>query len=304
MVFLNPRYLSDAFEMMDSRELKICAGLTHLLRFYRRFPEELEMRPSALMHIGRLDALRECREEYKRYVIGATTTVSDLEHDPMILKYCPAIAVAAQATSTPQIRNRRTLGGEVAWGAYHSPLIVTLMALEAELRIRYRGEKGGQGREEFMSLESFYTGEKTRLAADGKKLVCREAKTSSRDLLMKISLSEDVLKRPGAFNFFRSLTPKISTENSGIVLAVSGVQHNGSILEAQVAASGLWLWPWKMKLPLEGLKLQEHFIYERLYSFCERVSFEKFRREGPSAPQMGSIIFGLLKEGFGQYMGR
>ncbi len=306
MEFLNPRYLSDAFELMDSRGsgLKICAGLTHLLRFYQSFPLDLETKPSALMHIGRLEALRECREEYRRYVMGATTSITELESDPMLLRYAPALVTAAQATSTPQIRNRRTLGGEVAWGAYHSPIITTLMALEAGIRIRYKGEKEAQGREEFIAIADLYEGDRERTNSDGKKIICRHAKSESSHLVMKVSLSEEILKRPGAFNFFRSLTPKISTENSGVVLAVSGVQHNGTVLEAHVSASGLWLLPLRLKLPLEGLKLQEHFIYEKLYSFCERSSFEKYRREGPSAPQLGLIVFGLLKEGFAQFLGR
>lgn len=306
MEFVNPHYLSEVYEAMDSRgaELKICAGMTHVLRFYSRFPRELEPRYKGVLHVGHLEALRECREEYKRYIIGATARICDLEVDPFILRYAPAIASAAKSTSTPQIRNRRTVGGELAWGAYHSPLIVTLSALEAQVRVRFRAQGSEAGREELMDIDRFYVGERERIGYDGKKLSTRSARTSSENLLMKVILPEDSLHRAGGFNFFRELKPKISTENSGIVLCVSGYAQGGVIQSAQLVASGLWIWPLKVRLPLEAVKMQEHVIYERLHSFCERYSLEKFRREGPPVPQLSLVLFGLLKEGFSQLLGR
>ncbi len=304
MEFVNPHYLSEVYEAMDSRgaELKICAGMTHLLRFYNQFPRELDPKYKGILHIGHLEALSECREEYKRYIIGATARICDLEVDPFVLRYAPALAAAASATSTPQVRNRRTVGGELSWGAYHSPLIVTLAALEAQVRIRFRGKSGEPGREEVMDIEKFYDGERERIGADGKKLVCRNAVTNSENLLMKVILPEDSLHRAGGFNFYRSLTPKISTENSGIVLAVSGYAQSGIIQSAQMVVSGLWIWPLKVRLPLEAVKLQEHLVFEKLHSFCERYSLEKFRREGPPAAQLSLVLFGLLKEGFSQLL--
>lgn len=306
MEFLNPHYLSEVYELMDSRggELKICGGMTHLLRFHSDFPRGLDSKYKGILNVGHLEALKECREEYKRYVVGANTTISQLEFDPYLLKYAPAIAMAARETSTPQIRNRRTVGGELAWGAYHSPLIVTLMALDAQVRIRFRMEGAQAGREETISLSDFYDGERERISADGDKLLTRASVTKSENLLMKVVLPEESLHRTGGFSFFIGLTPKISTENSGIVLSVSGEISHGAIQSAQVVASGLWLWPLKTRLPLESVKLQEHLIYERLHSFCERYSLEKFRRSGPSAPQLGLVFFGLLKEGFAQFLGR
>jgi uncharacterized protein YwgA len=71
-----------------------------------------------------------------------------------------------------------------------------------------------------------------------------------------------------------------------------------------MVASGAWLWTLKARLPLEGVKMSDLYIYEKLYSFCDRYSFDKFRREGPSGSQLGLIVFGLLKEGFTHLLGR
>ncbi|MDB5037372.1 MAG: hypothetical protein JWQ35_900 [Bacteriovoracaceae bacterium] len=307
MEFLNPHYLSEAYDLIDTRgsELKICAGMTHVLRFYPKFPEEIKNKHKGVLHIGHLEALSECREEYKRYIIGATTTIATLEKDAYLARYAPAILDAAQSTSTPQIRNRRTVGGEIAWGSYHSPLITTLMALDANVRVRFRAEgKDKPGREETLELSDFYDGEMERNSSDGTKLVCRKAKTEAQNILLKIVLPEESLHKTGTFNFFKALTPKISTENSGVVIAVSGITHNGVIQSANIVASGLWMWTLKARLPLESVKMNDLYIFEKLYSFCDRYSFDKYRKEGPSGNQLGLIVFGLLKEGFSGLLGR
>lgn len=300
--FLNPKYLSDAFDRIDKsgNQIKICSGMTHLLRFYSNFPEEFSGKYKAIMHVGDLNALAECHEEHGNYSLGATCRISSLEKDSYLMRYAPSIVDAAKVTSTPQIRNRRSLGGEIAWGAFHSPLIVSLMALDAEIRVRFRGSPG---REETMDLEKFYDGTLERKNSEGRTLINRKARSESQNLVLKLMLSERRLRRPGNFEFFRALQPKISTENSGVVVAVSGYQHNGIIQEAQMVAAGCWMWNLKTKLPLEGVRMTDVNIYEKLYAFCERYSFDKARREGPSGGQLGLIVFGLLKEGFGALLG-
>jgi CO/xanthine dehydrogenase FAD-binding subunit len=306
MEFISPQYLSEACEILDQRgaELKICAGMTHLLRFYPRFPEEIREKFKGVLHVGRLQALSECREEAGRYVIGATTPIAGLITDPYIGRYASALVDAAYSTSTPQVRNRRTVGGEIAWGSYHSPLITTLLALDAHIRIRLRGQNGAPGHEENLELNQFYIGKQTRISKSGRTVLNREPKTQGQNLILKIILSEENLHRPGSFSFFRSLTPKLSTENSGVVIAVSGVVQNGVIQSARIVASGFWIWTLQERLPIEGIRMSDPMLFEKLHSWCDRYGLEPYRREGPSAGQLGLVIFGLLKEGFSGLLGR
>lgn len=46
-------------------------------------------------------------------VIGATTTLSEIERDPRIVERYPALAQAVEAISSPPLRNMGTLGGNV-----------------------------------------------------------------------------------------------------------------------------------------------------------------------------------------------
>jgi len=303
MEFLSPKYLTEAYEILDKRgdELKICAGMTHLLRFYSDFPTDLKDRFKGLLHVGELSALADCREEAGRYSLGSTATLSSIGSDPYLARYYYAVSEAARSTSTPQIRNRRTLGGELGWGSYHSPLIVSLLACEARLRIRFRGKQGNAGHEDLIDLKDFYDGDFERASRVGPPLLARRAKTKAQDLVLKAILPSP---QPGAFSFFRALTPKIHTENSGVVLAVSGTAQNGTILSARMVASGLWMSTFDSALPLDGTRMNDTYIFERLYSFCDRTNFELVRRGGPPAPQLGVVVFGLLKEGFSTLLGR
>lgn len=307
MEFLSPRYLADVHEVLDRDEShwKICAGMTHVLRFYSKFPEGLAGHVKGILHVGDMAALSECREELGRYVVGATSRIASLQSDPYLARYAPALIDAAQATSTPQIRNQRTVGGEIAWGSYHSPLIATLLALQAKVRVRWRGEKGTAGHEDVMELSEFFESQRERVTPGGKKLICRGVKLRSHDLIEKIVLPQEILHRTGSFSFFKALNPKISTENSGVVVAVSGVAQNGVIHSAHMVASGLWMWTLSARLPLEGVRMSDAHIFEKLYAFCDRYSFENVRREeGPSGNQLGLVVFGLLKEGFSGLLGR
>lgn len=303
MEFLSPKYLTEAYEILDKRplDLKICAGMTHLLRFYSDFPNQLAGRFKGFLHVGDLEALSECREENGKYTLGSTGTINSITSDPYLARYANVVMEAAQATSTVQIRNRRTIGGEIGWGSFHSPLIAALLAMEAKVRVRTRSKNGEPGREETFELAQFYDGRQTRESRDGKTLETRKARTTSQDLILKIILPP---AQPGSFSFFKALTPKIHTENSGAVIAVSGAASNGTILHARMVASGMWMWPMEERLPLDGVRMSDTYIYERLYSFCERYNFEGVRRSGPPGNQLGLIVFGLLKEGFSQYLGR
>jgi len=303
MEFYSPKFSSEAFDILDKngKDLKIVAGMTHLLRCYPNFPQELSMEYKGFLHIGELQALADCKEENNKYVIGSTATISQLAADSYLARYATAVIEAARITSTPQIRHRRTVGGELAWGSYHSPLICALLAMEAKLRIRFCARDAQQpGHEDTLALNEFYSGERTRESARS-AIVTRKSKIGSQDLILKVVLPAPL---PGGFSFFKALIPKIHTENSGIVVAVSGTAQNGTILSARMVASGSWMSQMEEVLPLDGTRMSDTYIYERLYTFCERYSFDNVRRSGPPAAQMGQIVFGLLKEGFSGLLGR
>jgi len=305
MEFHNPQTLSEALSVIDkyAPKIKICAGTTHLLRFYNQFPEGLDVEVENIVHVGDIPGLSDLREEMNRYCIGAAIKITDIATDSYLARYAPSIIDAAYASTTPQVRNRRTVGGEIAWGSYHSPLIATLLSLQAKVRVRKYDPVAKQAREDTFELSEFYSGERER-EYEGAKFVGRKPRIETHDLILRVAIPRDSLHKPGTFSFFRALTPKISTENPGVVVAVKGVAVNGVIHSAQFVASGVWMKSLIEDLPLEGVKMNDAQIFKILYSFCARYPFDRFRRSGPSGHQLGLVVFGLLKEGFSGLLGR
>ena len=94
--------------------LRYLAGGTDLVVHLRAHPEE---RPP-LVDLSGVPELREIRPEETpegpALRIGAAATFSDLERHPLVVRHAAALARAAASVGSPQIRNRATLGGNVA----------------------------------------------------------------------------------------------------------------------------------------------------------------------------------------------
>lgn len=70
--------------------------------------------PSTLIGlIGLCDLRGVAYNEVTGLVIGATTTITEIAQSDVIRRYYPALAEAALAISTPQLRNMGTIGGNV-----------------------------------------------------------------------------------------------------------------------------------------------------------------------------------------------
>ena len=68
-------------------------------------------------------------------LIGAGVTMTELEQSPVIRKWMPALAKAASMVGSTQIRNRATLGGNVANASQSSDTTPVLLAYGAEAEI-------------------------------------------------------------------------------------------------------------------------------------------------------------------------
>ena len=87
--------------------------------------------PSALIDIGRIDALRGVAVTDGTVRIGALTTHAELASSPELAKHCPALSEAAALIGDPAVRNRGTIGGNVAHADPASDLPTVLVALGA-----------------------------------------------------------------------------------------------------------------------------------------------------------------------------
>jgi aerobic carbon-monoxide dehydrogenase medium subunit len=109
-----PRSVGEAVALLGQlgSDAKLLAGGHSLLPMMKlRFAE-----PAHLIDINRIPELRGIREEGSTVVIGAMTVENDLITSPILQNKVPLLCEAAKLIADPQVRNRGTIGGDIAHG--------------------------------------------------------------------------------------------------------------------------------------------------------------------------------------------
>ncbi len=79
------------------------------------------------------------RLENDMITVGALTTHDDLMRSPLIRKYAPVLVQGCEVIGGPQIRNRGTVGGNLANGSPAADTAPPLYSLEASVELTSRG---------------------------------------------------------------------------------------------------------------------------------------------------------------------
>ena len=93
------------------------------------------LRPSGYVSLRLIDELRRIEDLPEGLRIGSTVTIARLLNDPLTVKI-PLLRKAARAFGTRQIRNRGTVGGNIASGLPDRTLLPCFLALNATVRLR------------------------------------------------------------------------------------------------------------------------------------------------------------------------
>jgi carbon-monoxide dehydrogenase medium subunit len=108
--------------------------------------------PPALVDIGRIAELKGIGVKDGKVRIGALTTHAELASSTELRAQCPALAEAASHVGDPAVRNRGTIGGNVAHADPASDLPTVLTALGA------RFESIGPGGKKTIAADQFFQG--------------------------------------------------------------------------------------------------------------------------------------------------
>jgi carbon-monoxide dehydrogenase medium subunit len=152
-----PRTLPEAIKLLSELgdEAKLLAGGHSLLPMMKlRFAQ-----PAALIDINRIPELRGIREEAGLIRIGAMTTENELIASALLKEKVPLLPEAAQLIADPQVRNRGTIGGDIAHGDPGNDHPAISMALEATFVLQ-----GPQGERKVKATEFFHGTYMTALA--------------------------------------------------------------------------------------------------------------------------------------------
>jgi carbon-monoxide dehydrogenase medium subunit len=130
--------------------------------------------PSVLIDIGRIAELRGISRRGDVIRIGALTTHAELAASAELRTTVPALAAAAAIIGDPAVRNRGTIGGNVAHADPASDLPTVLVALDARM------VADGRDGERTVPAHQFFTGLMTTALAEDDILVAIDVPASSR----------------------------------------------------------------------------------------------------------------------------
>ncbi|MGO9993556.1 MAG: FAD binding domain-containing protein [Steroidobacteraceae bacterium] len=154
-----PHSVGDALALLSTlgEDAKLLAGGHSLLPMMKlRFAQ-----PSALIDLNRIPELRGIGEERGLIRIGAMTTENELIASKMLQDRVPLLPEAAHVIADPQVRNRGTIGGDIAHGDPANDHPALAMALDATFVLQ-----GPNGERRVQAVDFFLGPYMTALAAD------------------------------------------------------------------------------------------------------------------------------------------
>ncbi|MEY2776347.1 MAG: Carbon monoxide dehydrogenase medium chain [Pseudomonadota bacterium] len=144
-----PKTIAEAIGLLTSlgSEAKLLAGGHSLLPMMKlRFAQ-----PEHLIDINRIPELRGIRMEGDELVIGAMTSENELIQSALVQQHLPLLSEAAKLIADPQVRNRGTIGGDIAHGDPGNDHPALSMAIEANFVLQ-----GPNGRRTVPASEFFF----------------------------------------------------------------------------------------------------------------------------------------------------
>ena len=108
--------------------------------------------PGHIVDIGRIPDLDGIREEGGYLKIGALTTEAALEHSEIVAERYPILLDTAKVIADPLVRNRATVGGNIAHGDPANDHPATMLAVRAEV-VAY-----GPDGERVIPIDEFFHG--------------------------------------------------------------------------------------------------------------------------------------------------
>ncbi|MBR4870133.1 MAG: xanthine dehydrogenase family protein subunit M [Oscillospiraceae bacterium] len=149
-----PNSIQEALDLYEKTNGSYLAGGTVLLVNHHRGADI----GRHLISLEGIAALQGIRETEEGIVIGACTTLDAIECSDLLRREAYSLWQAAAQTGGPQIRNRATIGGNVAAGSPSSDLAAPLLVLGAVMRL-----EGPNGKRELPIKDLFIHVFKTAL---------------------------------------------------------------------------------------------------------------------------------------------
>lgn len=209
-----PRSVGEAVTLLGSlgADAKLLAGGHSLLPMMKlRFAQ-----PAHLVDLNRIEALRGIREDGDTIRIGAMTVENALIASPVLKARVPLLAEAAKLIADPQVRNRGTIGGDIAHGDPANDHPALSLALEATFVLT------GPDGERTVAADDFFLGLYVTALAEN-------------EILTEIRMPAFAPKTGWAYEKLKRKTGDWATAGAAVVLRLDG----GRVARARIALTNV-----------------------------------------------------------------
>jgi aerobic carbon-monoxide dehydrogenase medium subunit len=209
-----PKSVAEAIGLLASlgSDAKILAGGHSLLPMMKlRFAQ-----PAHLVDINRIAELRGVCEDGADVVIGAMTVENEVIANAIVRAKVPLLAEAAKLIADPQVRNRGTIGGDIAHGDPANDHPALAIAVDATFVLQ--GLKGTRR----VKAEDFFQGTYVTALADD-------------ELLVGIRVPAFAAGTGWAYEKLKRKTGDWATAGAAVVLRMAG----GKVTQARIALTNV-----------------------------------------------------------------
>jgi carbon-monoxide dehydrogenase medium subunit len=209
-----PKSVGEALGLLGSlgQDAKLLAGGHSLLPMMKlRFAQ-----PAHLIDLNRIPELRGICEDGSDVVIGAMTSENELIASPILRAKVPLLAEAPKLIADPQVRNRGTIGGDIAHGDPGNDHPAISLALDATMHI-----EGRSGRRA-VKADDFYLGLYATALADD-------------EILTAIRVPAFAAGTGWAYEKLKRKTGDWATAGAAVVMKMSG----GTVSHVRIALTNV-----------------------------------------------------------------
>ena len=254
--YLMAATLAEALEFLDKGNSRVIAGGTDLFIDLN----EGKTNSTSFVDISNIKELEQISESEEFLEVGSCCIFSEIEKNPLVLKFAPSLAKAASEVGSPQIRNTGTIGGNIVNAMPAADGATALMGLKAKVEVVSKS-----GNRE-VSLEDCYVG-------IGKSVI-----DPTREIITKILIPKCGPNRKAVF---KRMALRKSLALPVVACSVL-LEFNGNIIkDLHVVAAPAGTRPW-YDTDIESKAIDKKLSAELLNSICEEAAAKAPFRDSPS----------------------
>jgi len=247
--YISPKTKEEVLKILKQEKSKACivAGCSNVLPYIKdkKLPAKL------LLDISGIEELNYIKESEGEVYIGAGTTISDLINSKIIREESNLLYQAAEQFADPTVRNRATIGGNLADASPAADMAPPLLVLDAVLEAESIDKK----RE--ISLKEFFIGPR--------KTVLRED-----EMISSIKFKNDSVNKNGCFiKLGLRQAMAISVATMAIILEV----EKNKVKDVRIAMGSI------APIPLRLSKTEEFLINKEVNDDLIEKAIAKVREE-------------------------